>query len=477
MSPCGRDLALFAALAGVAVALSCRTPHGVAAPSAPPAAATAGDAPLAEASAPVAASRLLQGSIPLLATDMTEADLSEVVSLPALILYFSTSCPHCWIVAPEFQESCGRLQAHGIQCLGIVSSSSRLGSMRDFAEQTGLDCPLYLDYAGEFRDSYVMTSTPTGVFFDENGHIAFQAQPYYRGAALTVEMALAEEQGRVPSSVWREGAYAGPRSCASCHDEAYNSWLLSSHAVTMVRMPGETHLDPACIACHTTAAGEPGGFVNLTDTSHLRDVGCEACHTASGGHRPDGTVTAVDPRTRCASCHDPDHTMDLDLDTMVAVLDHEVAATVPRARWEMRRLKLAEGRHERVGLAMPQGKCAGSTRCAECHPDQAEAWTNGPHGHAMATLEEAGSQRDKTCLACHAPTDPCAQPKKGAWAGIGCETCHGAGAEHSVDGTGPVTGLRPSHAEYCVVEPTCRRCHTEARDPGWELGTRMQGIH
>ena len=475
MSPSLRSLALFTTLAGLVLALSCRTPRSAAAPSAPT--TTAGDTPLAEASTPAAASRLLHGSIPLLATDMTEADLSDVVSLPALILYFSTSCPHCWNVAPEFQESCGRLEAHGIQCLGVVSSSSRLGSMRDFAEQTGLEYPLYLDYAAGFRESYDMTSTPTGVFFDESGHIAFQAQPYYRGASLTVEMALAEEQGREPGSVWRAGAHVGPRACASCHDQTYNSWLLSSHAVTMVRLPGESHLDPECIACHTTAAGEPGGFVSLTETSHLRDVGCEACHGPSGGHRSDGTVDAVDPRSSCASCHDPDHALDLDLDAMVAALDHEIAGTVPRARWEAHRLKLAEGRHERIGLRMPQGKCTGSATCAGCHPLQAEAWAEGPHGHAMATLEEAGSQRDKTCLACHAPAAPCAQPKKGAWAGIGCEACHGAGAEHSVDGTGAVGGLRPTHADHCVIEPICRGCHTEARDPGWELGTRLQGIH
>jgi len=461
-----RTVSVLLALLGIGLALSCRTPHIAAAPPPPPAATAAPGAPASRATTPVAASRLLNGSIPLLTLHMTEADLSELVTLPALVLYFSTTCPHCWTVAPEFQESCERLRDHGIQCLGVVSSSSRLGSMRDFADQTGLECPLYLDYAGTFRESYDMTSTPTGVFFDEQGQVAFQAQPYYRGASLTVEMALAEAQGRDPGSAWRPDAYVGPRACASCHEQAYNSWLLSSHAVTMVRLPAETHLDPACTRCHSTGAGVDGGFVSLLETGHLRDVGCEACHGPSGGHRPDGAVEPLEPRTRCATCHDPDHVLDLGLDAMVAVLDHGLAATVPRARWEARRLKLAEGRHERVGLRMPDGKCAGSARCAECHEAQAEAWKEGPHGHAMATLEAEGSQRDKTCLACHAPAAPCAQPKKGAWAGIGCEACHGA-----------VTGLTPSHAEYCVVEPTCRACHTEARDPGWELSTRMQGIH
>jgi len=474
MIPNLRIPAVALAAFAVGLALSCRTPRRSAAPPPPP---SAGDTPLSEASSPQAASRLLHGSIPLLTSDMTEVDLSEVAQLPALVLYFSTTCPHCWNVAGEFQESCERLQDHGIRCLGVVSASSRLGAMRDFAEQTELSCPLYLDYAGEFRDAFEMESTPTGVFFDASGKIAFQASPYYRGASVTVEMALAESQGREPSTVWREGAFVGARACASCHEDAYNSWLLSSHAVTMVRLPGETHLEPTCTACHTTCAGEEGGFVSLTETSHLRDVGCEACHGPSGGHRPVGSIDGIDPRARCARCHDLEHTLHLDLDSMVAVLDHDLASSIPRARWEMRRLELAEGRHDRIGLTAPAGKCSGSARCAACHEAQAEAWKEGPHGHAMSTLEEAGSHRDRTCLACHAPDEPCAQPRKGAWAGIGCESCHGAGAEHSVDGTAPVNGLRPSHADHCVLEPTCRACHTEARDPGWELGTRMQGIH
>lgn len=454
---------------------ACRTPRTSSAPPAPPA-ATVTDEPATRATPPQPASRLLHGSVPLLSPDMTEADLSEVVTPPALILYFSTTCPHCWNVAGEFQQACERLAGQGVQCVGVVSSSSRLGAIREFADLTGVEAPLYLDYAASFRDSYEMTATPTGLYFDEAGQAVAEAKPFYQGASLLLEMAIAENQGREPASVWQPGHYYGARACSPCHETAYNSWLLSSHALTVVRLPGESHLDPACMQCHATGAGEPGGFVGLSSTSHLRDVGCEACHGPAGGHGPDG-VEAIDPAGRCRTCHDPDHTLAFDPQVMAADLDHRRAEKVPRDRWELHRLRLAEGRHERYGLAVAEGKCVGSTTCEECHAEQFESWSRSPHAHGVETLASEGSQRDRTCLACHAPSDPCSPAHKRGGGGIGCEACHGPGADHADDENVPVTGIRASHEKRCVVEPTCRGCHTPERDPEWDFEVRLAGVH
>jgi len=469
------------AIALLLAAASCRTPGSL--PSPPPTvssadeAAAPADGPLTQASPPQRANRLLEGSIPLLSTDMTEADLSEVAAPPTLVLYFSTTCPHCWNVADEFQRSCERLATQGVQCLGVVSARSSLGAIRDFAAQTGLSSPLYLDYAGQFRDSYRMESTPSGVYFGEGGDVTFVAAPYYRGASLAVEVAVAEERGMDPATVWQTGRWYGARACGKCHEREYNSWLLSSHSVTTVRLPGETHLDPECLRCHATGSGSDGGFVDLVTTGHLRDVGCEACHGPAGGHTPAG-VMPIDPTTSCVGCHDPDHALSLDVLAMVERLDHGRSERLARERWELHRLQLAEGQHERIGLRFPLGECVDEpAACAQCHPDQVAAWQAGPHGRAMDTLFAEGSQKDEACLACHAPESPCAQPKKLAERGIGCAACHGPAGEHAVDGTAAVVGLRGASAEHCVVEPVCRRCHTATRDEGWELGIRMAGVH
>lgn len=454
---------------------ACRTARGAGLPDTPPA-ATADDAeePLTRANDPVSARRF-HGNIPLLSSDMTEVQLSDAAATPTLVLYFSSTCPHCWNVAPEFQESCDRLAEHGVQCIGVVSSSSRLGQMRDFAERTGMRCPLFLDYAGTFRDTFEMTSTPTGLFFDARGEPSTRAEPYYRGASVTVEMAIVEGLGHDPRIVWEADRHVGARACSPCHMTEYNSWLLSSHAVTTVRLPDETHLDPACTACHGTGAGEPGGFESLATTSHLRDVGCEACHGPSGGHGPDG-VTPGDPAASCVRCHDADHSLASDLAPLVAALDHQRAESIPQERWDLHRLELAEGQHERLGLVVAGGECAGADACEACHPQQVAAWAAGPHGNARQTLVREGSGRDAACLECHVPQGACDQPFKKS-PGIECEACHGPAAAHAADPTVPVPGLRKSSAEYCVVEPTCRRCHTEARDAEWDLRTRLAGVH
>ncbi len=492
MRPAGRRL-LLAATAGtltlaVLLAWGCRTRQATGSP--PPAASGTGAPPLAggeraqasppRAAAPGEGELVLAADVSVLAMDLTESDLGEILPLPAVVLYFSTSCPHCWNVAPEFQQACERLEPEGVSCLGVVSSSSRLGDARDFAAHTGLQVPLVSDYAGRYRDAHGMTATPTAVLFDDDGRAAFVADPFYGGASLALEMAAATMQGRDPARAWRPGEYVGARACAPCHEVAYNSWLLSPHSVAIMRMPGETYLDPACLRCHATATGEPGGFVDLVQTRHLRDVGCEACHGPGGGHRRDGSVAPGDPTATCLRCHDADHSIAADLPAMVATIDHQLAATLPRDRWGARRLELEEGLAPRVALQIPRGECVGSDACRDCHEDEHRAWAAGPHGTAMETLREAGSDQDPACVVCHRALEPCGGEGPGATEpGVSCEACHGAGAAHLAggEGDGPITGLRRGHAAECVVEPTCRTCHTKLRDAGWELQERLAGVH
>jgi len=214
-------------------------------------------------------------------------------------------------------------------------------------------------------------------------------------------------------------------------------------------------------------------------------VGCEACHGPAGGHQPDGSVAGPDPRAGCLRCHDADHSIAADVPTMVAAIDHQLAATLPRDRWNARRLELEEGQAPRVALQIPAGACVGSAACEGCHEEQYRAWAAGPHGTAMQTLKDEGSHRDATCVACHRPVHPCGDGKPGAAEpGVSCEACHGPGAAHvaggersGVPGDGPITGIRSSHQAECVVEPMCRRCHTKLRDAGWDLQVRLAGVH
>ena len=62
----------------------------------------------------------------------------------------------------------------------------------------------------------------------------------------------------------------------------------------------------------------------------------------------------------------------------------------------------------------------GAETCKACHPAAWEAWRDGPHARALASLTEA-QRADRRCTACHAP-----DADKGV-AGVTCETCHGGG--------------------------------------------------
>jgi hypothetical protein len=462
-----RGLGLLVAIVGAGWVASPR-------PAAPPAEAEAD----AEAEAEAEALMSLDRAVALLATDLSETKLADAAPLPLVILYFSTSCPHCWNVAGEFQQACDALAPLGVNCIAIASAASRLGGVRDFAAQTGLTIPAFVDYAGAFRDANGMSSTPTAVYANEAGEVVHGADPFYRGAGLALRMAVVEDRGLDPESAWVAGAHVGSRACARCHETAYNSWLLSAHSVAIRDLPGDSHEDPACLRCHATATGHKDGFVDLTTTSHLRDVGCESCHGPSGGHTPAGMDPARPaPRDGCSSCHDDGHGLAFDLDRALPGIDHQLAETLPREQWGARRLDIEEGRAPRTALAIPDGDCTGSASCEECHVAIHAAWAASPHGRARSTLVEAGSGRDPACLACHVPESPC-ETRKRREPGVPCEACHGPGRAHvDTEGTAPLGGLTPAHAVECVVEPTCRTCHTDVRDPGWELAPRLTGIH
>ena len=420
----------------------------------------------------------LDRSVVLLAADLTEQKLLDAAPLPLAILYFSTSCPHCWNVAGEFQQACDAMAPLGVNCIAIASSGSRLGEVREFAEQTGLTCPAFVDYAGAYRDAHGMSSTPTALYVNETGVVVHGADPFFRGAGLALRMAAAEDRGMDPDSAWVAGAHLGARACAACHEAAYNSWLLSAHSVAIRDLPGDTHEDPACLRCHATAHGQEDGFVDLATTSHLRDVGCESCHGPSGGHTPAGKdPDRSDPRDGCLQCHDGDHGLSFDLERALPGIDHSLAETLPREQWGTRRLDIEEGRLPRTALTLPSDDCTGSASCEECHAEIHAAWAASPHGQARATLVEAGSGRDPVCLGCHVPQSPCGTRKRRE-PGVTCEACHGPGRAHlDTEGTAPLGGLTPAHAVECVVEPSCRACHTDVRDPDWELAPRMDGIH
>jgi hypothetical protein len=130
-----------------------------------------------------------------------------------------------------------------------------------------------------------------------------------------------------------ESEYIGSAACAGCHPAASKAWSESKHAhawQTLVDAEVSGRYDwpvtfyPDCIACHTVAYGEEGGFVNPEKTPTLLNVGCEQCHGPALDHVTSRGKTVLGPvePISCTSCHDMEQSPDFDYSTMWKMIEH-----------------------------------------------------------------------------------------------------------------------------------------------------------
>lgn len=127
--------------------------------------------------------------------------------------------------------------------------------------------------------------------------------------------------------------FKGAKLCINCHKELDNSvevWQKEKHAKAFETLGTDAakainpdaQTDPACLKCHTTGYGKPGGFaLDLEDKKKESLVGvtCEACHGAGekynavmmqakmkGDYSRDAAVEAgllIPDEKTCVACH------------------------------------------------------------------------------------------------------------------------------------------------------------------------------
>jgi hypothetical protein len=116
----------------------------------------------------------------------------------------------------------------------------------------------------------------------------------------------------------------------------------------------------------------------------------------------------------------------------------------------------------------PAATFVGSAACGTCHAPALAFWKASKHGRAFTALARVGRDRDPTCVGCHVtgylgpggPGDPAAAR---AFAGVGCESCHGPGSAHVEAARAKTPDRRMAAA---VGEPVCRGCHTPDQTGG-----------
>jgi hypothetical protein len=121
----------------------------------------------------------------------------------------------------------------------------------------------------------------------------------------------------LPGATAAEGPrFVGSSRCKTCHFAEHKSWaatrmakafdLLRPNAAAEAKRkagldPAKDYTaDPACLPCHTTGHGKPGGFVSASATSALAGVQCEACHGAGSEYLKEGKMTLANRKYRRA---------------------------------------------------------------------------------------------------------------------------------------------------------------------------------
>ena len=101
-----------------------------------------------------------------------------------------------------------------------------------------------------------------------------------------------------------------------------------------------------------------------------------------------------------------------------------------------------------MNLMLPENVArVGSEACASCHASEHAKWQQ--HAHAKASPE------------------------------VGCETCHGGGADHVAEGAvrkGTIMSLADKCGS-CAITQLCGSCHTEEKEPGFGFAIREKIEH
>lgn len=142
------------------------------------------------------------------------------------------------------------------------------------------------------------------------------------------------------------GKYNGSKSCKNCHEESYNIWKNSRHAMAWksleISTPPRT-FDPECIACHVVGWNAEHrmpfqtGYLCTTEKIDLTNVGCESCHGPGLLHSlaEAGSDEAKQEKYRksmhieqdsikgvCIQCHDLDNSPSFNFDRYYKCIEH-----------------------------------------------------------------------------------------------------------------------------------------------------------
>ena len=148
----------------------------------------------------------------------------------------------------------------------------------------------------------------------------------YLSALFMPLLLVAQVWGEKDEKPQAAPTYIGAKSCKACHIKQHRGWSKMKHSQAWENLPAEFRAPDkkdakgrACVSCHVTGYGQPGGFVSAEGSKHLLGVQCEACHGPGSEHKAlakqlsaakqkfqDGQEKLILLKpTSCADCHNP----------------------------------------------------------------------------------------------------------------------------------------------------------------------------
>lgn len=177
--------------------------------------------------------------------------------------------------------------------------------------------------------STITSFTPAGT----NTSVCWYGMQGWYTIEMTTNLSTWTPVGRVPASSFatcalvpnggnpganfrlnQTNAFAGSGACAGCHGDKYGEWKGTRHSDaynTIASLPLPPAVKQTCYPCHTVGMNQPTGFLNITNTPYLTDVGCENCHGPAAWHKYSDhdlirPAVSIDPAI-CGGCHTDDH--------------------------------------------------------------------------------------------------------------------------------------------------------------------------
>jgi peroxiredoxin len=376
--------------------------------------------------------------------DAGKFTLSSLRGKPVILMFFLHTCPHCHAALKFLRDELPKIDAAKRPKLIGVSIDPRELSVREVLKTDGIDIfdTILHDDDVSIRNKYgALQGVPVVLLIDAQGRITARTQGWRddRDPPLT-RMRIAKLAGQTPPMLLSQSGYSGNDFCAVCHESEAATWDLTQHATAMTTLAKHgADGRSECVTCHVVGYGKPGGYAIARAEPALENVGCETCHGRGGPHLSPEHVVSENYEPVCASCHTPEHSLGFKYASFLPRVSHAALAKLSPADKQA----YIDARGKPRNDLLPENVArVGSEACASCHAQEFAKWSEHPHAK-------------------HSPE-------------IGCETCHGGGADHVAEGAlrkGTIMSLSDKCGS-CAMTQLCGSCHSEEREPGFQFHMR-----